>query len=261
MCIKKEYKCYKGKEAEECCNARVEEAVRNRTYFMILILGISLIVIALVIKTSNNTAFVNNVSFASTITSIILSVIAIWMSITGERSTNEIKTKVSESVDRLLKTSRESDNLVTDLSNMLSGQNQAYNKIKDQMESILSEVLGVKTTITSMNDSFMGTKESQTGDLPNDTFLLGKNIIERIPDKEVKESVCKPLISLLRAEKDGKKMNVQEIHDTIDGPEYYKDVIFGIIVALKHNGFFSDDKNYEKTQKLIADIGIERNEN
>ena len=40
MCIKKEYKCYKGKEAEECCNARVEEAVRNRTYFMILILGI-----------------------------------------------------------------------------------------------------------------------------------------------------------------------------------------------------------------------------
>lgn len=258
MCVKKEYKCYKGKETEDCCNARIEEAVRNRTYFLILILGISLMIIALVIKTSNNTAFVNNVSFASTITSIILSVIAIWMSITGERSTNEIKTKVSESVDRLIKTSSESDKLVTDLSDMLSGQNEFYNKIKGQMESILSEVLGVKTTITSMNDSFMGTKESQMESLPNDTFLLGKNVIEGIPDKETRKNVCKPLIGLLQAEKDGKKIKSQEIYDMIDAPGDHKNVIFGIVVALDYNGFFRDGKNYEDTKKLFDDI---KNEN
>ena len=254
MCLKKECKCYKCEETEKCCNARIEEAVRNRTYFLIFILGISLMIIALVIKTSDNTVFVNNVSFASTITSIILSVIAIWMSITGERSTNEIKTKVSDSVDRLEKTSSESDKIVTDLSKTLSEQNESYNKIKDQMESILSEVHGVKTTITSMNDSFMGTKESQTEAFPNDTFLLGKNIIERIPDKEMKETVCKSLIIFLQAKKDGKTMKRNELINMIDASEADKNAIYGIIVALNHNGFFKDGKNLENTEKLLKEI-------
>lgn len=249
----KDYKCYKGKENEECCNARVREALRNRTYSFALILGIALMIIALVIKTSNDAVFVNQVSFASTITSIILSVIAIWMSITGERSTNEIKTKVSESVDRLLKTSSESDKLVTDLSNMLSGQNEFYNKTKDQMESILSEVHGVKTTITSMNDSFMGTKESKTESFPNDTFLFGKNIIERIPNKEIKKTLCQSLINLLQSERDGEIVNAEEVYDMIDAPEAAKDAIYGIMVALNHNGFFRDGKNFEKTKKLMQE--------
>lgn len=257
MCIKKEYKCYKGKENEECCNARVREALRNRTYSFVLILGIALMIFAVVIKTSDDAVFVNQVSFAGTITSIILSVIAIWMSITGERSTNEIKTKVSESVDKLLKTSNESDKLVTDLSEMLSGQNESYNKIKNQMESILSEVNGVKTTIESMSDSFMGAKESPTESLPNDTFLLCKNIVEGIPGKEVKKMLCESLINLLQAKKDGKTLKQEDVYNMIDAPGVHKNAIFGIVVALNHNGFFKDGKNYENTKKLMDDIGIE----
>ena len=253
MCIKKEYKCYKGKENEECCNARVREALRNRTYSFVLILGIALMIIALVIKTSNDAVFVNQVSFASTITSIILSVIAIWMSITGERSTNEIKTKVSESVDRLIKASSESDKLVADLSNMLSGQNESYNKIKGQMESILLEVHGVKTTITSMNDSFMGTKESQAESFPNDTFLFCKNIIEGIPDKEMKKIVCQSLIKIFQATKDGKEVTQNEVYNLIDTSEVNRNIVFGVMVALNHNGFFKDSKNYEDTKKLMQE--------
>jgi hypothetical protein len=49
----------------------------------------------------NNDAFVGQFSFASTITSIILSVVAIWMSISGERNTNSIKDKVEDAVDDL----------------------------------------------------------------------------------------------------------------------------------------------------------------
>ena len=95
----KEYKCYKGMEMEECCKSKVEEAVKNRTYAIILIMSIALMILALTVKTASNAEFVGQVSFASTITSIVLSVIAIWMSITGERSTSEIRNKVTDTLN------------------------------------------------------------------------------------------------------------------------------------------------------------------
>ena len=107
MCLRREVKCYKGMESEECCNNRVEDALRRRTYSFILIIAVALLILSVVITTVWNTDFVAQVSYASTITSIILSVIAIWMSITGERSTNEIKNKVSEAATSLTYTTNE----------------------------------------------------------------------------------------------------------------------------------------------------------
>lgn len=254
MCIKREYKCYKGAESEECCNARVREALKNRNYSFVLILGIALMIISLVIKTSSDAVFVNQVSFASTITSIILSVIAIWMSITGERSTNEIKMKVTDSVDRLLKISSESGQLVTDLSDMLSKQNESYNSIKGQMESILSEVLGVKTTIVSMNNSFMGTKESATENFPNDTFLFAKNLINRIPSKEVKWELCESIINIFQVKKNDKAVVQEVAYNAINAQGTIKDIIFGMIVVLHHNGFFEVEKNHEYTEELMQEL-------
>lgn len=40
MCRKSEYKCYRGMESEECCNSRVEDAVKRRTSNLILIFAI-----------------------------------------------------------------------------------------------------------------------------------------------------------------------------------------------------------------------------
>lgn len=115
MCFRKEYKCYKGKDSEDCCQKRVDEAVAHRTTMIVLIASIALMILALTVKTADNSVFVGQVSFASTVTSIVLSVIAIWMSITGERSTNEIKEKVSSSVDKLTETTCKSTALTDDL--------------------------------------------------------------------------------------------------------------------------------------------------
>ncbi|NNJ32659.1 hypothetical protein [Lacrimispora defluvii] len=55
----------------------------------------------LVVAGSSQESFVGQFSFASTITSIILSVIAIWMSISGDRTNNEIKDKMINATNRL----------------------------------------------------------------------------------------------------------------------------------------------------------------
>ena len=270
MCIKREYKCYKGEEDEECCNARVREALRNRNYSFVLILGIALMIISLVIKTSSDAVFVNQVSFASTITSIILSVIAIWMSITGERSTNEIKTKVTDSVNSIqtisskteelinglsdmLSKQNESGNLVTELKNTLSKQNESYNSIKDQIEVAISDIGGVKSTVKSMNDFFMGSKQNMDN-IPDNTFTLVQNIINGISIK-LRNALCEIITRIFQEIKNGSNEDITDIYvkvsKKVNITQQNKDVMFGIIIALHHNGFFKDDKNYENIKKVM----------
>lgn len=252
MCFKKEYKCYKGKDSEDCCQKRVDEAVAHRTNLIILIIAIALMILALTIKTSDSSEFVGQVSFASTITSIILSVIAIWMSITGERSTNEIKTKVSEAVDKLLKTTGESDRLVSDLGNILSEQNESYRDIKNQMEFVLSEVRGVKTTVSSMNDFFMSSNSNKKEKITTDTFLIFENIINGIPSNAVRSELIKILLTLFSEMNKNKNKQIVEIYRHIEVSNNNKPIMYGIVVSLYHNGFFSDEKNYEKLEKFNA---------
>lgn len=152
MCFRKEYKCYKGKEREDCCQKRVDEAVSHRTTMILLAISIALMILALTIKTANDSAFVGQVSFASTVTSIVLSVIAIWMSITGERSTNEIKEKVSASVDKLTETTNKSTVLTDDLKRTLNNQNTKYDEIMEKMENIVKNIEGMNNTVGSMNN-------------------------------------------------------------------------------------------------------------
>lgn len=152
MCFRKEYKCYKGKEYEDCCQKRVDEAVSHRTTMILLAISIALMILALTVKTANDGAFVGQVSFASTVTSIVLSVIAIWMSITGERSTSEIKEKVRDSVDKLTETTNQSTTLTDDLKETLDNQNTKYDEIMVKMENIIKNIEGMRATVGSMND-------------------------------------------------------------------------------------------------------------
>lgn len=155
MCFKKEYKCYKCEGREDCCQKRVDEAVSHRTNFIILIIAVALIILALTVKTADSEIFSEQVSFASTVTSIVLSVIAIWMSITGERSTNAIKEKVSSSVDKLTETTNKSIDLSDDLKKTLDNQNSKYDEIIEKMEEVISNVEGMKESVVLINDSLL----------------------------------------------------------------------------------------------------------
>ncbi len=174
MCFRKEYKCYKGKDSEDCCRQRVDEAVSHRTTMIVLIISIALMILALTVKTADDSVFVGQVSFASTVTSIVLSVIAIWMSITGERSTNEIKEKVSSSVDKLTETTCKSTALTDDLKRTLDNQNKKYDEIIEKMEAVVSNVEGMKATVGSMNSllSEIGTSANKNDDEFDEPTLI-----------------------------------------------------------------------------------------
>lgn len=126
------------------------------------------------------------VSFASTITSIILSVIAIWMSITGERSANEIRNKVSSSVASLKETTQESQNLTVELQETLNNQNEVYEKLNQKMETILVDLGAVKGTVNNFGDmlsgmgakSMIGTQENEFATKKKYDITMIENVLE-----------------------------------------------------------------------------------
>lgn len=97
--------------------------------------------------------FKNCVSVASTVTSIILSVIAIILSVTGERTTNEIRNKVSDSVGQLEACTTKSSGLAEELTATLQQLNQLYSNINEKILNPmhLSEE-GLKSHITQNED-------------------------------------------------------------------------------------------------------------
>ena len=104
----------------------------------------------IVLATSNQDEFVNQVSFASTITSIILSVIAIWMSISGERSTNDIRMNIAESTERLSGTTNQIEILNKNHSETMSKQLNELKNVQEQLTLIIQSINNVEKQVSYM---------------------------------------------------------------------------------------------------------------
>jgi hypothetical protein len=121
--------------------------------------GISLSLIALVIisRGYSNNVFVGEISFAATISSIILSVIAILMTIIGETKADNTKDKlvnVSEDLETITKSIGDATNK---LENALNSNKELYNGFNN-MQSKFEQIINPKsieaideTVITKIN--------------------------------------------------------------------------------------------------------------
>lgn len=249
MCKKRVHICYKGKEMEECCNSRVEEAVAHRTYVFILIIAVALLIVSLTVKTSCDKVFVDQISFASTITSIILSVIAIWMSISGERGTNEIKTKVSDSVNQLIKSTSESMDLSDELRTTLTSQNLKYEEISKKMEMVINNIAEMKESVDVIGSS-LGTlgnvSESDKNQMNEENLkVMVRNTLNGFNDNEGgrwgKQLLLKGMTFVYDGLKNTPQVKPSELLNYLKGDdpsETNAAVITGIIMTFSKNGVF-----------------------
>lgn len=122
-------------------NKDVIQNEKNKLHIKYLIAIASVISIgSIVLSLCNKDTFVAQVSFASTITSIVLSVIAIWMSISSERTTNDIKSKIWESTERLAKTTENVEILNDRNESIMNTQLNELNDVKEKLEAIIHSV-------------------------------------------------------------------------------------------------------------------------
>lgn len=132
-------------------NADTIQNEKNKLHIKYLIAIASVISLgSIVLSLCNKDTFVAQVSFASTITSIVLSVIAIWMSISGERTTNDIKIRILESTDRLAKTTENVEILNNKNESIMNTQLDELNSVKEKLEAIIHSVDTVGEQVTVM---------------------------------------------------------------------------------------------------------------
>lgn len=105
---------------------RQDEKIRlHAKYIACISLGV--VIWLITTGTANNEEFTGWVSFASTITSIVLSVIAIILSITGETKTDVMRSQMENTADKL-----EQNAIAIDVANKKNEEN-----IRDLKENIL----------------------------------------------------------------------------------------------------------------------------
>ena len=108
--------------------------------------------LVIILHCCQSTMFQNCISVSSTVTSIILSVVAIILSVTGERTTNEIRNKVADSVEQLEDCTEKSSKLTEELTKTLQQMNDLYENVNDKV----SDIPKIKT---ALNDLISKNKE------------------------------------------------------------------------------------------------------
>ncbi|SHH56813.1 hypothetical protein [Clostridium intestinale] len=127
------------------------------------LLAISLILIALIIIASSywNEAFVGQVSFAGTISSIILSVIAIIITLIGESKSDNTKDKLLNVSDSLVKTAE----IISNSSNELKEISSITSKIEKLYEYMDKVIMNVEETNISIKNLAPTTISSKIDDV------------------------------------------------------------------------------------------------
>lgn len=113
---------------------KVEKQKLHVKYIAGICIGIITVVLAY--RTSDVETFVNQLSFASTIASIILSVLAIIMSISGEGKTEGIRNQMSETTMELRKTVETVQTINEGVINSLNQLEGGINELQTKIEQI-----------------------------------------------------------------------------------------------------------------------------
>lgn len=149
-----------GKHRAGCnkeCQDRREDCVhlaRNNFWHMVIGFGIILYFVVVDLFVNNQEAL-NYFSFASTIASIILSVIAIIMTIINEQKSDNVKTAIDNSVRSLKDSSKE----IAEYAQQIGQQRKTFEGILAKSEETLNKTVETSTLIKEMGEQVRGLKK------------------------------------------------------------------------------------------------------
>lgn len=122
----------------------------------IVCISIGVVIWLLATGEANSEEFSSWISFSSTIASIILSVIAIIMSITGEGKTDEMRNQMQETIGKLEKTAESIDHANDQNIKNINELKSSIELLKQKIESLqgrTEEMLNRYENTTSLNKS------------------------------------------------------------------------------------------------------------
>ncbi len=124
-------------EAESClaCEEKCRHVQKMEFVFTGIVIAVSCVAILTILLAGDSNAF-TNISFASTVSSIILSVIAIFMSISGEVKASNTKEKMDLTVGKLNEAIQKLEDYKIDMLAELTEQKEVFDRILEESKRI-----------------------------------------------------------------------------------------------------------------------------
>lgn len=130
------------------------KCVKSKLHSKYLLIIATMICIWLfAVTTHGDSDFVAQISFASTITSIILSVLAIIMSITGEGKTEQMKEQLENAAKQINESQRVVNEINKSIEKNLSQLNVEIKRLSDKVDDVPHKTAQQVTTYQSENMS------------------------------------------------------------------------------------------------------------
>ncbi len=151
--------CRGKKEQFQCNNTRESTCERKCRYvqdlrfWVTVIIAIVCCVAFLTISMAADASAFNMFSFASTVSSVILSVIAIFMTISGENASSTTKDKVDLTVGRLDSAIKEINKQRTDYEQLLLKFEAQIRREEETFGEVLSATKNIQSSMEQLSES------------------------------------------------------------------------------------------------------------
>ena len=215
-------------------------------------------------KTCGNQTFVDQVSFASTISSIILSVIAIIMTFVSNDTINSLLHKVRDLYDNIKdvpteikKTSQDLNNSVTQLNSLESKLNELPSSIKtniDELKLLLDNAIEKIDGIDKRTEGFddllkRGSENTVKG---SDNLLLNNDFLEPFIDRISEASALSIYICILAFNK-SVPLSLDDITEAMN-IRIHRGYITGVINIFRSLGLIELKQNDKSSLIKITNI-------
>ncbi len=237
-------------------NLQQEKLKLHFTYIVVIcfIICIGTVILA----AHNQETFVSQISFAGTITSIVLSILAIWLSMSGERTTNDIRIKISESTERLSETTKNVENLNKNYETTMNTQLNELKNVQEQLKELLNSVGDIREQVHTMQ----GVPISPNEQSDNSKIIIFENIhrwIQRNYDYDSEWVFCQMIESVIHYYNTSGKFDFTDIikdlkHYNVPLNYYARDIenYWGVINTLAATSLFYTES--QEIKNLILPI-------
>ena len=125
------------------CNLRPCNRLLKRDFKYYMFVFLALIILLLTARLGDDSQLLNYISFGSTLTSIILSILAIFMTMLAESKSDATKTRLENLTSIIEKSSESIEKQVDDINNIykeMAGRFPVYEKILTQQATLMEKM-------------------------------------------------------------------------------------------------------------------------
>lgn len=252
-------KCLKEYANNDCYISELKYEKSKLHIRYLLAIAIGLILLSVLIVTKGGVEFANQLSMGSTISSIILSAIAIFMSISGENKTSSIQNQMIETSTKMSKIVNQIENANEKTYNSVTEKLKAMDALVETLKGIGGDMKEVKGKLQDMSSVFVAKANDEKNYLNKENiYKLYLCFIGSQKEKTVKLFRKTMLLLIILGEK--KPQNAKDLYMDFLNKSIKQDVergaYFGTFSLMGMAGFkvYNDEvRNYLK-EKLAPSV-------